>query len=108
MAWKLWLLASVCFLFVGIANLIDKKYLLGSVYTLLGVTYICLSISCYKKDNKSNKIEVSDSDLKNMDMELKNLIAEGKKFEAIKKYRMVTGLGLKEAKEYVDLLSEKI
>ncbi|MBZ9622621.1 ribosomal protein L7/L12 [Clostridium tagluense] len=26
---------------------------------------------------------------------------------AIKKYRMLTGLGLKEAKDYVDLLSEE-
>lgn len=108
MAWKLCLFASICFLFVGIADLIDKKYLLGSVYTLLGVIYIYLSIFYYKKNNKPSKIEVADADLKSMDIELKNLIAEGKKYEAIKKYRMVTGLGLKEAKEYVDLLSEKV
>lgn len=42
-----------------------------------------------------------------MDNELKKLIAEGKKIEAIKKYRMITGIGLKEAKEYVDLLGNK-
>ena len=36
--------------------------------------------------------------------ELKSLILDGKKIEAIKKYRMVTGLGLLEAKEYVDSL----
>ncbi|MBX4265064.1 ribosomal protein L7/L12 [Clostridium estertheticum] len=39
--------------------------------------------------------------------ELKSLILDGKKIEAIKKYRMVTGLGLLEAKEYVDSLCEK-
>lgn len=38
--------------------------------------------------------------------ELKNLISEGKKIEAIKKYRSVTGCGLFEAKEYIDSLSE--
>ncbi|WP_123054554.1 ribosomal protein L7/L12 [Clostridium sp. JN-1] len=38
--------------------------------------------------------------------ELKSLILEGKKVEAIKKYRIATGLGLKEAKEYVDSLSK--
>ena len=38
--------------------------------------------------------------------ELKNLILEGKKVEAIKRYRIATGLGLKEAKEYIDFLSE--
>ena len=40
--------------------------------------------------------------------ELKILISEGKKIKAIKKYRMVTGLGLLEAKQYVDSLSDKI
>jgi len=39
--------------------------------------------------------------------ELKILISEGKKIEAIKNYRMVTGLGLLEAKQYVDSLSEQ-
>ncbi|WP_097027121.1 ribosomal protein L7/L12 [Clostridium peptidivorans] len=38
--------------------------------------------------------------------ELKSLILEGKKVEAIKKYRIATGLGLKEAKEYIDSLSK--
>ncbi len=39
--------------------------------------------------------------------ELESLISEGKKIEAIKKYRRVTGSGLKESKEYVDSLSEQ-
>jgi len=39
--------------------------------------------------------------------ELKSLILAGKKIEAIKKYRTVTGLGLLEAKEYVDSLCEQ-
>ncbi|GAA0076120.1 DNA-binding protein [Clostridium sp. CTA-5] len=38
--------------------------------------------------------------------ELKSLILEGKKVEAIKKYRIATGIGLKEAKEYIDSLSK--
>lgn len=38
--------------------------------------------------------------------ELKSLILEGEKVEAIKKYRIATGLGLKEAKEYIDSLSK--
>jgi len=38
--------------------------------------------------------------------ELKSLILEGKKVESIKKYRIATGLGLKEAKEYIDSLSK--
>ncbi len=38
--------------------------------------------------------------------EIKNLILEGKKVEAIKKYRIITGIGLKEAKEYIDSLNK--
>lgn len=38
---------------------------------------------------------------------LKQLIFEGKKVEAIKKYRIDSGAGLLEVKEYVDSLNEK-
>ncbi|ACD51116.1 50S ribosomal protein L7/L12 [Clostridium botulinum] len=38
--------------------------------------------------------------------EIKNLILEGKKVEAIKKYRIITGIGLKEAKEYIGSLNK--
>jgi len=105
--WKLWLFSSICFLFASIMYLIDKKYLMGITFALLGVSYIFISMSHYQKDNKPNKIEMPEAVLKDMDIELKNLIAEGQKIQAIKKCRMVTGLGLKEAKDYVDLLSEE-
>ncbi|GFP76159.1 ribosomal protein L7/L12 [Clostridium fungisolvens] len=42
-----------------------------------------------------------------VDDEVERLIAEGKKIKAIKIYRQATGAGLKEAKEYIDLLCEK-
>lgn len=38
--------------------------------------------------------------------EIKSLLLEDKKVEAIKKYRIATGLGLKESKEYIDSLSK--
>ncbi|WP_446899218.1 ribosomal protein L7/L12 [Clostridium sp. LBM24168] len=37
--------------------------------------------------------------------ELKDLISQGEKIKAIKKYRMATGAGLKEAKDYIDSLT---
>lgn len=43
----------------------------------------------------------------NIDEELKELIADNKKIPAIKRLRQETGMGLKEAKEYVDNLDEK-
>lgn len=39
-----------------------------------------------------------------VDDEIKTLIAEGKKIKAIKRYREITGVGLKEAKDYIDKL----
>lgn len=39
--------------------------------------------------------------------ELKGLLLEGKRIEAVKKYRIATGAGLVEAKEYVDSLKEQ-
>ena len=39
--------------------------------------------------------------------DLKELISEGKKVDAIKKYRIASGAGLLEAKEYVDSLDKK-
>lgn len=39
--------------------------------------------------------------------ELKRLLSEGKNVQAVRRCREITGLGLKEAKEYVDGLSEE-
>jgi len=43
----------------------------------------------------------------NIDYELKSIISESGRIKAIKRYREVTGVGLKEAKDYVDNLAEK-
>lgn len=43
----------------------------------------------------------------NIDYELKDIISESGKIKAIKRYREVTGKGLKESKEYIDNLAEK-
>ena len=39
--------------------------------------------------------------------EVEKLVNEGKTVEAIKKYRKETGIGLKEAKEYIDSIKKK-
>lgn len=38
--------------------------------------------------------------------EVEKLVNEGKTVEAIKKYRKETGIGLKEAKEYIDSINK--
>jgi len=54
----------------------------------------------------AKQIGVPDTTTENIDEELKALIAKGQKIKAVKRYREVTGLGLKEAKEHVDLLGK--
>jgi ribosomal protein L7/L12 len=53
-------------------------------------------------DKIAKHIGVSDTVTENVDAELRSLIAEGKKIKAVKRYRIVTGFGLKESKEYID------
>ena len=56
-------------------------------------------------NNKLNKIinhlEIEDDELNKINDELNKLIIEGKKVKAVKLYRMTTGAGLKESKEYM-------
>lgn len=56
-------------------------------------------------DKIAKHVGVPDIVTEDIKDELKSLISEGKNVKAIKKYRMLTGLGLKEAKEYVDRVS---
>lgn len=56
-------------------------------------------------DKIAKQVGVPDIVTQDIKDELKTLISEGKNVKAIKRYRIVTGLGLKEAKEYVDQLS---
>jgi ribosomal protein L7/L12 len=59
-------------------------------------------------DKIAKHIGVSDAVTEDINEELKNLITEGKKIKAIKRYRMVSGLGLKESKEFIDSLINTI
>ncbi|MBU5437250.1 ribosomal protein L7/L12 [Tissierella sp. MSJ-40] len=54
-----------------------------------------------KLDKIAKQVEAEEL---NIDSELRTLISEGKKVEAVKKLREFTGMGLKEAKEYIDKL----
>jgi Ribosomal protein L7/L12 len=106
-AWILWLFAAIGFSFVGVMYLIDKKNTSGITFIILGISYIILSIANYKKGNKLTETGSNNMSSKTMDAELMKLIEQGEKIKAIKEYRDFTGVGLKEAKDYVDSLSEK-
>lgn len=79
---------------------------------LIGVLTILSSIHTLQ-DNVSRMNSILNKIAKqvgvpglDIDSELRALIAEGKKVQAVKKARMVLGFSLVEAKEYVDSLSD--
>lgn len=47
--WKLYAFSSICFSFVGIMNLLERKYFFAGCFTLLGVFSIIETITYYKK-----------------------------------------------------------
>ena len=85
---------------------------------LCGVSIVLMMNVSNQKDqikilnNKLNKIinhlEIEDDELNKINDELNKLIIEGKKVKAVKLYRMTTGAGLKESKEYIDDLADKL
>jgi ribosomal protein L7/L12 len=78
---------------------IDKKYLFGSLYIIFASSYLFSYIV-----KKPIKTKLSEEELNDLNVELKELLSKGNKIEAIKKYRIATGNGLLEAKEYIDIL----
>ena len=54
-----------------------------------------------------NALNISEYDYKAIDNELKKIISDKGEIKSIKRYREITGVGLKEAKEYIDKLNEK-
>lgn len=82
---------------------------------LLGVIlYLMSNISQLREEVKRNNktldkiVEHFGIEIyKNIDDELRGIISDGGKVKAIKRYREYTGVGLKEAKEYIDNLDLK-
>ena len=55
----------------------------------------------------AERVGVTEIVTKEEKEELKRLLSGGKNIQAVRRCREITGLGLKEAKEYVDGLSEE-
>lgn len=96
-----------------------------SMYVLIGAVIILfnnllsisseiskLNVEIKRINRKTDKImdalNISEYDYDLIDNELKNMISDKGKIKAIKRYRELTGVGLKEAKEYIDKLDEKL
>lgn len=85
---------------------------------IIGMLFIILMISLIAPSGSDPRIKLINKKLdrimerlgmeeENIDEELKDLLREGKMVEAVKRQRQETGMGLKEAKEYVDELERR-
>lgn len=87
-------------------------WIIALLLMILGILVASPSSSEFKMnhmDKKLNRImEHLGIEEINIDEELNELIADDKRILAIKRLREETGMGLKEAKEYVDDLDERI
>ncbi|WP_461206733.1 ribosomal protein L7/L12 [Clostridium sp. DL1XJH146] len=91
-------LTIIAFLLIIISLLITTVSSLKNEITKMNLTI--------NKIAKEVGVTNPSIDFDNVNIEVLELIREGKKIKAIKKYRELTGIGLKEAKEYIDNLSE--
>ncbi|WP_166242704.1 hypothetical protein [Paenibacillus turpanensis] len=87
------------------------EYTLTSV-TFVAVIYLLLTVirlesrikrMSYKLEQVAQKVGVPEAPI---DDDLRTLVREGKRIEAVKKAREVLGLSLTEAKQYVDSLDQ--
>lgn len=89
-------------------------YFMFGVLTVFVIS-ISLTLSQLKQDiNRMNTTlmklvaETNPEDLEKIDQEIIELLKSGKTIKAVKRYRELTGQGLKESKDYVDSLVENI
>lgn len=90
----------------------DEKVLMAILAGLFVCLYSVIS-SFEKKLNKIemkldkiiDKLDINEESLNNeVEKEIEELVKKGNLVRAIKVYRMETGVGLREAKEYIDEL----
>lgn len=92
---------------------------INSIWIIIGAIMLMISVSVISQmrndlkhmritlDKIAEKFGAIEIVTKEEKEELMRLVSEGKSVEAVKKCREITGLGLKEAKEYVDKLGEE-
>ncbi len=88
------------------------EYVLIILFIILNMSISALQGRQDRIESKLNKIiehlGIPEPSIENIDDELKDelikLVGENKKVRAVKRVRDVTGMGLREAKDYVDRL----
>ncbi|EOU1562208.1 hypothetical protein QYB31_001363 [Clostridium perfringens] len=90
---SIWIIIGACMLMI-----------LVSVISQMRIDLKHMRITLDKIAEKFGAIEIVTKEEKE---ELKKLLSEGKNVQAVRRCREITGLDLKEAKEYVDGLGEE-
>ncbi|MDM0905511.1 ribosomal protein L7/L12 [Clostridium perfringens] len=95
------------------------EFNINSIWIIVGVIMIMILVSVISQmrndlkhmritlDKIAEKFGAIEIVTKEEKEELKRLVSEGKNVEAVRRCREITGLGLKEAKEYVDGIGEE-
>lgn len=95
------------------------EFNINSVWIIIGACMLMILVSVISQmrndlkqiritlDKIAKKFGAIEIVTKEEKEELKRLVSEGKNVEAVRRCREITGLGLKEAKEYVDGISEE-
>ena len=94
----LFYVAAGLFFLTAIINFVSNNAAQGSTFIALGAAFIAIGASYRNRGSAATPVELSEVQQR----EVQTLIADGKQPEAVKRVREETGVGLKEAKEYVD------
>ena len=98
---NLFYVAAGIFFATGLIYFFSDETAQGATFIALGAAFLAIGASYRKKRQvTTTPVELSETQR----LEVQALVAEGKKVEAVKRVRQETGLGLKEAKDYIDQL----
>ena len=74
-------------------------------YAIMGFLCGVSIVLMMNVSNQKDQIKILNNKLNRI---INHLVIEGKKVTAVKLYRMTTGAGLKESKEYIYALADKL
>lgn len=99
--WMYYTFSATCFLISGVMNYLEASYVRSAfLLSFTGLLYILAAINFKKKDQVKKMLSVDE--VEHLESELRILLENTDKIGAIKKYREITGVSLKEATDYIE------
>ncbi len=103
-AWYIYALLALMLVGAGVGSIIRGNTLAGGGYVVGGLLLFGVAVISGRR-NKTSGSNVFETNMETLLPVLKALIAEGKNTDAIRRYRVLTGSDLSEAKNLVDRLA---